>query len=340
MSGVQAQALVCTDANELSIQDVRLPEIEESDILVRTAYSGVSVGTEFSVISGRLDWGPYPLVTGYQGVGVVEEAGNAVNGFARGDTVYFRDNTRMSTVDGESLNAAAGVHCSRAVINVEETHGVALLPDGADRSAASLFVLPAVGLHGTDMGQVTVGERVLVMGTGLVGLGVVAACSRRGADVTAVDMDQTRLDVARTLGAVRTARVETEVQRVVDELVADAPFDVVFEASGLHDLVDPAISACRSNGRFVWQGNYGEGPVAFTFLLAHMRQIHMVFPCDDGQEPSRAAVVRAIADGTLPWQATVTHEVSPAEAPDLYARIRSGSVSGLIGAVIDWGASR
>jgi len=61
----------------------------------------------------------------------------------------------------------------------------------------------------------------------------------------------------------------------------------------------------------------------------------MFFPCDDGWQPFRRAVIKNMAMGVLPWAKTITHRVSAAEAPALYTRINAGDPS-VLGAVIKW----
>ena len=140
--------------------------------------------------------------------------------------------------DGEEVSAAAGVHCSAALVNPKTTHGLELLPEGVPDDAASLFVMPAVGLNGVDTANPRMGDVVAVYGAGLVGLGVMAACSHRGCIVVAVDLEQSRLEVARKLGA--DYLINGATQNVVEELQKIAPegADVVFESTGVPACVD------------------------------------------------------------------------------------------------------
>ena len=145
---VQAKALICNADRSFELADVTLAEPGATNISVRAVCSGVSIGTEFAVIMGKLNWGPYPLTTGYQAVGVVEHVGGDVEGFDVGDRVYCRDNKSITLADGVSVTTAAGTHCSAAVIDPTSTHGIAHVPDGVDDEAACLYVMPAVGLNG------------------------------------------------------------------------------------------------------------------------------------------------------------------------------------------------
>jgi threonine dehydrogenase-like Zn-dependent dehydrogenase len=169
----------------------------------------------------------------------------------------------------------------------------------------------------------------------LIGLGVVAFCAQRGCQVIAVDLNAGRLAVAQAMGADHTIDgSEQDVQARVREIAPDGA-DVVFECTGLPQCIDPAIALCRQYGSFVWQGNYGAAPVSMHFLPPHGRRLRMFFPCDDGLQPCRRAVVKSIASGLLPWEKTITHRISSAEAPDVFTRINQGD-GDILGVVIRW----
>jgi threonine dehydrogenase-like Zn-dependent dehydrogenase len=112
--------------------------------------------------------------------------------------------------------------------------------------------------------------------------------------------------------------------------------DVVFECTGIPECIDVAIPLCRTHGSFVWQGNYGAEPMKMHFLPPHGRRLKMFFPCDDGMQPCRTAVVKNIAMGVLDWEKCITHRIEAEEAPDMYRRINAGEEEDIVGVVIDW----
>ncbi len=333
---MEAKALICDEQQRFSLEDVGLPDAAPERMVVRTLYSGVSIGTEFALVRNEISWGPYPICTGYQGVGVIEQVGDRVEGFVVGDKVYYRDNQGMAFPDGRPVSAVAGTHCSHAVIDPGKSHGVAQLPEGVREDAASLFVMPAVGLYGVDMANPRMGETVLVYGVGMIGLGVVAACAHRGCTVVAVDLDGARLELAKILGADHLINGSNQdVPAEVNRLVPGGA-DAVFESTGIPACIDDAIALCRPQGKFVWEGNYGEAPVSMHFLPPHGKRLTMFFPCDDGLAPCRRAVLKNMALGALLWDRVITHRVEPADAPDLYDGINKGQAKDVIGAVIRW----
>lgn len=333
---MRAHALVAQQGMSFAIEGVEIPDPGPKEISVRSLFSGVSIGTEFALISGKLSWGPFPLCTGYMGTGVVESTGTDVDEFKPGDKVYYRNNKSIS-LGGNEVSSVRGTHCSRIVTSVNSTHSAAILPDDVSPETASMFVLPAVGLAGVDMANPRIGDHVLVNGCGLIGLGVVAACVHRGCRVIAVDVSRSRLEVAGEYGAETLINASTDdVDARVRATTGDGA-DIVFESSGLPELINGAMKLCRPRGTFVWQGNYGRHPVSMDFMVPHGNQLRMVFPCDDGGVDCRRAVIRNMSTGALLWDKCISHRISFRDAPGIFERIGAGDQS-ILGVTIAWDA--
>jgi 2-desacetyl-2-hydroxyethyl bacteriochlorophyllide A dehydrogenase len=330
---MDARALICSKNQDFTLESVILANQQPDQVTIRTLWSGVSIGTEFAFIHGKIALDSYPICTGYMATGVIEGAGAATRGFHSGDLVYFGNNVQMTKKSGEPVTLANGAHASHAVC---PTTAVAHLPKEVPVDVASSFVMPGVGLHGVDISNPRLGDKVLVFGVGLVGLSSVAWSNFRGCEVIAVDQDQARLDVASELGAAHTintahANLDADLERL-----ATGGADVVIEATGKPDNIDIALCATKLGGKFIWQGHYGRFPVSFDFVSAHARRVRMFFPRGDGAEPARRASLHAMALGTLKWERTITHRVEACDAPDLYSRINSLKETDVIGALIHW----
>jgi (R,R)-butanediol dehydrogenase/meso-butanediol dehydrogenase/diacetyl reductase len=333
---MQAKAIICDEQQQFSLQEVTLPDMQPDQIQIRSAWTGISIGTEFALIRNKISWGPYPLCTGYQGTGIVEAVGDQITNFKVGDRVYFRRNDAMLLADGTKVSCVSGSHCSHAILRPNTTHGADQLHPDAPMDVASMFVMPAVGLFGADMASPKMGSTVVVHGAGLIGQGVIATCVHRGCVVIAVDLNPKVLEIAAKMGADYCINAGgAEAIQKVKEIVPEGA-DTVFEVTGIPQCVDTAVEMCRRDGNFVWQGNYGAAPVSFNFLPAHGRRLRMFFPCDDGLQPCRRAVIRNMAMGALKWEHTITHRIGATEAPEVFDRINKGDRD-LIGVIINWG---
>jgi len=334
---MQAQALICTSEQWFSLETFDIPPLSPTEILIRTHYSGVSVGTEFAVIRGKLDWGPYPLCPGYQAVGRVEQAGAAVQDYQVGDKVYYRRNYLRMQLGEETVNTAAGTHASYSVVDLAQgADGIAQLPEGVDEATASMFVMPAVGYNAVDMAGVQMGDVVACHGVGLIGLGALIAARLRGARTIAIDLNPRKLSLAQEMGADFTLNGQTEDVVAQVQAICPGGVDVVFEATGIPACLDLAFPLCRHRGKFVFLGNYGNAPISFHFLVPHVKELTAFFPCNDGLTPCRQAIMRNLASGALPWEKTITHRVEAADAPALYEAINRDQAPEVMGAVIKW----
>jgi 2-desacetyl-2-hydroxyethyl bacteriochlorophyllide A dehydrogenase len=338
------KALVAEPEGVFRLADVVTAPVGKDDIGIRALWSGVSIGTEFAVLTGKLDWGSFPLVTGYMATGVVLSVGSEVSDFSPGDMVYYRRNAALQLRGtGTSLNCRSGAHASVAVLNPTGNHGADIVPAGVAPETASLFVMPSVGLYGVDLAEVGVGATVIVIGLGMIGLGVVSAAVRRGAVVIGIDPRGECRSLATKFGAVTTFATDDEgtSDRVADVLEATSGrgADFVFESTGRPECIDAGIAMCRQFGCFVWQGNYGDGPVSFEFLEAHHRRLRMVFPCDDGYRAYRRASLQAVATGAMPWGEVITQRISYEEMPGFYADIFHHKGPSVVGAVVNWEAA-
>lgn len=331
---MDAQALICTADQKFSLEQFPIPAISPTQLLVQNLYSGVSVGTEFAVIRGKLDWGPFPVCTGYQAVGIVQQVGTEVQRFQPGDKVYYRRNFMPMQWGDQKINACAGTHTSHAIM--DHTAEVEKLPTGVDEATASMFVMPSVGYNAVNMAGVSMGDVVAVHGVGLIGLGALVAARLRGAITIAIDLDERRLALAREMGADFTIHSgQEDVKARVLEIQAGGA-DVVLEGTGIPACLDIAFALCRLHGKFVFLGNYGNAPITFHFLVPHVKQLTAFFPCNDGLKPCRDAVLRNIATGAIRWEKTISHVVPAAEAPQLYTDINQNRIPDMVGAVICW----
>ena len=204
---------------EVAVADVPPPVAQRGRVLVRTAASLISAGTErMAVELGRKSLigkarerpdlvrqviqkaqreGLMNTITavqskltaanalGYSAAGIVIDAGDDVTEFAAGDRVAC---------------AGAGFASHAEVLAVPKNLCVRL-PDAVDFEAASFGTLGAIALQGVRLAEPTLGEAVVVIGLGLLGQLTVQLLKANGCRVFGVDLDPVKIELARTLGA-------------------------------------------------------------------------------------------------------------------------------------------
>ncbi len=323
---MRADALVMTDAMSMELQSYELPDLRPDEVLVRTEYSGVSQGTEVDAYRGARPELTFPTVTGYQSVGVVEEVGSAVKGFAVGDRVLF---TTSRLPESFPFTWMAG-HVSHALVPTA-MRGPIKVPAEVDPVEAALTAMVAVGLGGIKQIRVGLGDVVLVSGQGLVGQASAQLARSSGAVVVTTDLSPTRV----RLSAAHSADVAVDLTTTdVDEVLRDlAPrgLDVVIETSGRADQFAPSINRLRTEGTLLLQGYYKQH-IEIDFHPTHIKKPTIAAACGFGDMRLALSLLRW---RKVRFRELVTHLAAPAEAPELFARMEAGDPD-ILGVVFDW----
>ena len=180
-----------------------------------------------------------PLPLGYCNVGVVHEVGSAVTNFNQGDRVV--SNGKHAEVVNVPINLCAKV------------------PDIVSDEEASFTVLGAVALQGIRLVKPTLGETVVVIGLGLVGLMTVQLLKANGCRVLGLDFDQNKLSLAKKFGAELVDLNKDDPLAIADIFSRGRGVDAaIVTASTTSDKpIHQAAQMCRKRGRIVLVGVTG-----------------------------------------------------------------------------------
>jgi len=259
---------------ELIVGDFPPPALKPGGVLVRTAYSLISAGTERSTVStaqssllGKARQRPdlvkqvintlrreglrstYEKVMarlytvkplGYSSAGIVIEVGEGVDEFRAGDRV-----------------ACAGVgYASHAEIAFVPRNLCVRVPDGVGLDQASYTTLGAIAMQGVRQAHLQLGEVALVIGLGLVGQLTVQLLKAAGCRVFAVDLDARAVELSLKSGADEAALRKDDVQKMISAFTGGRGADAVIITAGASssDPVELAGAVARDRGRVVVVG--------------------------------------------------------------------------------------
>jgi threonine dehydrogenase-like Zn-dependent dehydrogenase len=172
----------------------------------------------------------------------------------------------------------------------------------------------AVGFHAVSRGRVVASDRVLVFGCGMIGLGAISAAGlHRGANVIAVDVEDSKLTVAKKAGAshVINSRTENLHERLLALTGGHGP-DVAIEAVGNPATFVAAVDEVCFAGRVVYIG-YAKATVSYETKYFVMKELDILGSRNSTPEDFRD-VVAMLRSGRYPIEDTVTHSVPFAEA--------------------------
>ncbi len=342
----------------VELREYALPELADGEALLRVGYSEVC-GTDVHLHHGRLAGVPYPLIPGHVTAGTLA----AVRGELRdvygvplreGDVVTFLDVHRTCHQCWYCLVAKASTRCpARKVYGI--TYGAAdgLCGGWADHvhllagtrvirlgtASPRDFLLGGcslpTALHALERAQVQIGDAVLVLGIGPVGLSCIALSRAAGAGlVLAIGGPGNRLPVAQAMGADAALDFTTmpaeAARQWVRERTGGRGADVVIEATGAPEAVVHAMRTVRDAGRVVVVGQYTDhGEIGFNPHL-DLNQKHIDVRACWGSDYShfhRAVQVACHPQLGAPWRGLSVREFQLEDAGLALAAVANGEVT-------------
>jgi predicted dehydrogenase/threonine dehydrogenase-like Zn-dependent dehydrogenase len=180
-----------------------------------------------------------PLPLGYCNAGEVIAVGEGVTEFAIGDRV-----------------ASNGHHAE--VVCVPKNL-VAKIPDNVSYEEASFAVIGSIGLQGIRLANPTLGETVVIIGLGLIGLLTAELLLANGCNVIGFDYDQRKVDLAKRKGVQAFSAGEVDVMKIVESLTNQIGADAVLitASTSSNDVISQAAKMSRKRGRIVLVGVIG-----------------------------------------------------------------------------------
>ena len=303
-------------------------------ILVRTVATGFSTGTDLANYLGRsteLPGAPdYPRGVGYSNAGIVWKTGSAVRSEKGGDSVF-------------------SIQPHRSAFVARETDLLVHVPEFLDPAQVSLGYLVNLGVSALRCVQYQTGERIAVVGLGVIGLCTIALGRAMGAPIVAIANDPTRAGLAKQLGA--------QAAYQSGKFAADTVFDgegadIVVLTATTWDAFRTSVDVARYGGRVSVLGFPGraQAPPDFNPLdpqWFYGKQLTLSAAGFAPRVECRAADIRFnlrrnltaifewMASGTLDLAPLISHRLPFERMQEAYELARAHS-KGLTAAIFDW----
>jgi predicted dehydrogenase/threonine dehydrogenase-like Zn-dependent dehydrogenase len=357
-------------SGRVAAYDVPAPELQAGGILVRTAFSAISAGTEKATVeAGRksilgkamarpdlvkqvLEYAQSNGVKaarqkvqarletlsalGYSCSGFVLEAGAGVNEFQPGDRVA----------------CAGSGYASHSEINFVPANLAVRVPDNVDLEAASLTTLGAIAVQGVRQANVTFGETVAVIGVGLVGVLAIQVLHAAGCRVVAIDLSNERAAKAVSLGA--HLGLSTGDPGLESEIATFSRYGVdaalITAATKSADPLELAAKLLRDRGRISVIGDVGMG-----VSRANMYRKEITLAMSRSYGPGRydpqyeeggqdypigfvrwtekrnmEAFLDLLSSGALQVKPLLAHQFPVEEGEKAYAAVEAGAYTGIV----------
>lgn len=317
------------EVGKVGFEEIDVPTPKPDEALVKIEAVGMCGSDVHYYETGRI--GRYvvekPLILGHECSGTIVEVGSEVKSVKVGD--------RVAVEPGVPCRKC--LHCRSGHYNLcDDVVFMATPPvDGSfteyvTHSADFLFPIPdnmtfpegamieplSVGMHATARGRVTVGDTVVVLGSGPIGLVTIQAAKARGAStVIATDVESGRLGLAEKLGASVTVNAkEKDAIEVINEVTNGLGADIVIETAGTQVTTQAAIHAARRGGTVVWVGlaPQDEFPIPVVEAIDKELDIHGIFRYANVYP----AAIDLVAEGKVDVKSMITRTFDFADVPE------------------------
>jgi L-iditol 2-dehydrogenase len=265
------RALVHTAANTFVMQDFPKPEPGPKDVLVQIKACGIC-GSDVHGMTGHTGRRQPPIIMGHEATGIIVEIGKDITKYKVGDRITF-DSTVYCNQCEYCLQGRINLCSNRMVLGVStgeyRRHGamaeyltvpehiIYKLPDTVSYHQGALIEPLSISLHGVNRGKLRINDKVVVLGCGIIGLMAVQCARLAGCGtLIAVDLSEARLDMAKKVGADVVINPSKEKPLdVILGLTGGKGVDAAFEAVGIEQTVNQALSFVKKGGRLVLIGN-------------------------------------------------------------------------------------
>ena len=334
--------------NKIRVEEVDKPRAGAGEAVIRVTLTTIC-GTDLHIVRGE-----YPvaqgLVIGHEPVGVIEELGEGVSGYAIGDRVLVGAITPCGQCraclsghsaqcgHGEGYEALGGWRFGNTINGAQAEFlkvphaqaNLAKIPDDlTDEQVVLLADIASTGFSGAESARIKIGDSVVVFAQGPIGLCATAGAKLMGAAlIIGIDGDDHRLAMSRRMGADVTLDYrETDVVAEVKRLTGGGA-DVAIEALGTQQTFESALRSLRPAGTLSSLGVYsGKLQIPYEAFAAGIGDHRIVTTlCPGGKERMRR-LMEVVRRGRVDLTPLLTHTYPLdriAEAYDLFGERLDG----------------
>lgn len=262
-------ALLYKIGSPLVIEDIPIPQIRTTDVLVQVKACGIC-STDRYILNGARPISQFPHILGHEGTGVVAKVGGEVKRFAEGDRVlmdciiscgncYYcsggRDNL-CSTIR-KLIGISSGFPGAYAEYVKVPERNLFLLPEEISfQHGVIITSILSTAFHAVRRGDIVPSDTVVVYGCGPIGLSIIQLVILYGATkIIGIDILKERLELAKKAGATHTINAkQQDPVSVIQELTNGSGAHVVFEVVGDEETILRAVQSVCIGGQVILVG--------------------------------------------------------------------------------------
>ncbi|WP_369308866.1 zinc-dependent dehydrogenase [Providencia rettgeri] len=341
------KAAVLYAPNELKVTEIKYPQVGKGDVVIKVKAAAIC-GTDGRIISGKKTKGVrYPSVIGHEFSGEVVEIGEEVTGLNIGDAiaidpvipcrscVYCRIGKENICLNRQAI----GYEFDGAFAEYVRIPEVALssgnvfkIPKGMSYEAAALAEPLACCINGQKNVGIELGDTVVVIGAGPIGLMHVLLARLSGAtNIIVSELSEQRQQAALNCGATHVVNSQKDnLLDVVKNVTEGVGADVVIVAIGIPELVDPAFKLARKGGRVNLFAGFSKDDMAqIDVNIIHYNELIITGASALSRNGYQQALT-LISSGLIDIEKLITHRFSLDEINEAMVTAQKGDAIKII----------
>ncbi|MTT32636.1 alcohol dehydrogenase catalytic domain-containing protein [Terrilactibacillus sp. BCM23-1] len=305
-----------TAPKQVEMATLPIPTIKKDEVLVKVSYAGIC-GTDMMIYFGKHPRAKSPLAMGHEFSGVIEKVHPLfVDDFSVGDRVVIEPTLSCGSCDA-CRSGQYHVCNTLQLIGIDHHGGFAeyvsvpvhclhKIPMTVTDEQAAVTEPVAVAIHTVRRSSLQIGDTVLILGAGPIGLLIGLAARNAGAgDIIISDISPFRLEKAKELGFhVVDSKTEDVVQVVLSQTNGKGA-DVVFEVAGHQATIDQMLPAIKFQGKVTVVSVFKNNP-QIDLAAMHFRELSLTTTRCYTHDDFKAAL-RLMEDGRIDVASIVSH---------------------------------
>lgn len=254
------KAAFIIDKNRMEFQEIPKPSIGEDDVLTKIMAMGVC-GTDLQFFKGIRKI-PFPHLSGHEASGKIVDVGSQVKGISVGDRVVIDPNIhcgqcwycrrgQFNLCENKKVLGVSLPGCFTEYVKITQKN-ILKLPDSVPYWHGVLVEPLSIALHVFNRSNIQIGENVLLLGAGTIGLMLLQLLTTIGIHITVIDKINDRLIKAQDLGADRI--INSSDKSFQSLLKENKVYHKVIDAVGIPETLERSVELAGAGGRVVWLG--------------------------------------------------------------------------------------
>ncbi|SDG35769.1 zinc-dependent alcohol dehydrogenase family protein [Epilithonimonas hungarica] len=333
------KALVYYGDHDIKYEEKPKPEIlKPTDAIVKIVKTTIC-GTDLGIYKGKNPEITPGRILGHEGIGIIEQVGESVTNFKVGDKVLISCVTSCGSC--EYCKKQLYAHCKDGGwilgymidgVQAEYTriphadNSLYKYPDTIDDDVAVMLsdILPTGHEIGVQYGNVKPGDAIAIVGAGPVGMSVLLTSQFYSpSTIIMVDMDENRLELAKTLGATHTVNSAVEnAEEAIKKIAGEEGVDVAIEAVGIPPTWDICQKIVKPGGHLANVGVHG---VKVDFEIQKLWIKNLTITTGLVNTNTTPMLLKATATNKLPLESLITHHYKLDQIEEAYQVFLNGA---------------